>query len=309
MRLLCPRSAGSTPQDRDPKGWRGEGLDLLQGIAAGSIVGMPLLFTMEMWWQGMTRSPMHLLILLLLTLGATTIVCLFSGFRTTYSIHGAISEAITAMGLGLVLSAIILLLIGEVQLGSLPVAMGKIVITTTPVSLGISFANTHIRGKSRVNGDGAEEDRKGNSKASYNRLPHLPPFSRQLRQDLQEVGASLSGASLFAYNVAPTEEVIMIASRLPAWHHLLIMGASLMLCYLIIFAAGFKERRIFVHSLFQHPVVETLLAYCIALVVSIFLLWLVGVPEAMDSLATLLKCTVVLALVGAVGASAGRLVV
>lgn len=286
-------------------------MDLLQGLAAGSIVGMPLLFTMEMWWQGMTRSPMHLLILLLVTLGATTIVCLFSGFRTTYSVHGALSEAITAVGLGLVLSTVILFLIGELHWKSLPVALGKIVITAAPVSLGISFANTHIRGKSRVGEDEDDEDAggKGDSKAGDKPPLDLPAFSSQVRQDLREVGASLSGASLFAYNVAPTEEVIMIASRLPAWHHLVIMIASLVLCYIIIFAAGFKERQVFVASLFQHPVVETLLAYCIALVVSMFLLWLVGVPETMDSLATFLKCTVTLALVGTVGASAGRLVV
>jgi hypothetical protein len=40
-----------------PAGWRQEGRDLMAAVAGGAIVGMPLLYTMEMWYHGMTCWP------------------------------------------------------------------------------------------------------------------------------------------------------------------------------------------------------------------------------------------------------------
>ncbi len=124
-----------------------------------------------------------------------------------------------------------------------------------------------------------------------------------------DIAASASGALLFSYGVAPTEEVLVIATRLHPWQHLLILAASLLLCHTIIFAAGFKERKVHVPSLFQHEWVETLMAYAVSLLVSGTLLYLVGVPEATASLPVWIICTLTLGLVATVGASAGRLVV
>ena len=87
--LLSP--AEGPPQDR--YGWREEGKDLLRAVAAGSIVGMPLLYTMEMWWHGMTLSAAHLLILLIATLVLNFCFSLFSGFRREYSFTAAAGSA------------------------------------------------------------------------------------------------------------------------------------------------------------------------------------------------------------------------
>lgn len=308
MRHFSPDAADASEPDRDRLGWSQEGLDLLRGVAAGAIVGMPLLFTMEMWWRGMTASPLHLLVLLVVLLAVNGVVCIFSGFRHETSLAAAAAEAVTSMGIGLVLAAAVLALIGELQADpAIAPAVAKILITATPVSLGVSFANAHIRGSGRA-GNGDDNDAKDDDGPTPGQRI-LSATSRQIRQDLAEAGASLSGASLFAFNVAPTEEVLMIAARLSAWQHLLIMAASLVLCYIIVFAAGFKERRVHVPSLFQHPVTETLLAYAVSLAVSMGMLWLIGMPEVMDHPAIFVKTTVTLGLVAVVGASAGRLVV
>lgn len=118
----------------------------------------------------------------------------------------------------------------------------------------------------------------------------------------------MSGATLFACNMAPTEEIIKIAARLSAWQHLILMAASLLLCYMILFAAGFRKRRVFVPSPFQSPLAETVMAYAVSLVIAFILLQLVGVPEATARIPTAVAATVTLGLPAVVGASAGRLI-
>ena len=288
----------------DPHGWREEGRDLLRGVAAGSIIGIPLLYTMEMWWHGMSMSAWHLLALLAATLAVNFTFCLFSGFRPHYSVGEAASESVTAVGLGMLFSLAVLCLIGEVTFDSAASEiLGRVLVETAPVSLGISFANQQVRNKSRDGGEGKE--RGGQDDTA------VPPGERsghQLRQDLVDLAATVGGATVFAYNMAPTEEIILIASRLSAWQHLGLLAASLVLCYLILFAAGFQDRPVYVPGLFQNPLMETTMAYAVALMVAFGLLWLVGVPEAMSGPATAVKATVTLGLPAVVGASAGRLI-
>jgi uncharacterized membrane protein len=92
-----------------------------------SIVGLPLLYTMEMWWHGETLSSWHLLVLLGSILVLNFLFDLVSGFREEYSVSGAISEAISSLGIGIVFSAVVLWLIGELHISTGPVEWaGKI---------------------------------------------------------------------------------------------------------------------------------------------------------------------------------------
>jgi putative integral membrane protein (TIGR02587 family) len=298
--------------DRDPHGWRQEGLDLLRGLAAGSIVGMPLLFTMEMWWHGMTLSEGHLLALLAASLLVNFVFCYFWGFRATYSAREAASESVTSVAIGMLFSLGVLALIREVRFDEAwSEIIGKVLIEAAPVSLGVSFANAHIRNKSRT---GEEPDNGGNpggggeGGAAGDARPGTESLEFQLKQDLRDLGATFTGATLFAYNVAPTEEVIMIASRIPAWQHLLVVAASLALGYAIVFASGFKERQVHVPGFFQKPLVETVMVYAASLLVAFALLYLVGVPGAVSNTSLAVKSTVTLGLVASVGGAAGRLV-
>jgi putative integral membrane protein (TIGR02587 family) len=210
---------------------------------------------------------------------------------------------VTSTALGLVFAFGVLCLIREITLDLAPAeALGKMIIEAVPVSLGISFANVQIRhqtareGEQGSAGDGAVEDPQALE-------------SRQLRQDLQDLVVTATGAVVFAFNVAPTEEVLQIAARLPAWQHLVVMIVSGGLCYLILYASDFKEHQVHVGSPFQSPLAETVTVYAVALVVSAVLLFLVGVPEATSSISIVVKSIVTLGLLAAVGASAGRLVV
>jgi putative integral membrane protein (TIGR02587 family) len=298
--------ARSSRRDPDPHGWRREGKDLVRGIAAGSIIGMPLLFTMEMWWHGMVVSEGHLFVLLTVMLGANFGFCLFSGFRDSYSVREAASEAVTSTALGLVFAFVVLCLIREITFDLAPAeALGKMIIEAVPVSLGISFANVQIRDQAAR---GGEEDGGAGDGGAREEDPDALE-NRQLRQDLQDLAVTVTGAVVFAFNVAPTEEVLQIAARLPAWQHVVVMLVSGSLCYLILYASDFKQHQVHVGSVFQSPLAETVTVYAVALVVSALLLLLVGVPETTSSVAIAVKSVVTLGLLASVGASAGRLVV
>src|SRR5687768_13959284 len=156
------RAAGDgAPLDPDPSGWRQEGMDLLRGIAAGAIVGMPLLYTMEMWWRGMTVTEGHLLVLLAAMLAVNFVFCYFSGFREEYSVFEAASESVTSVAMGMLFSLAVLVLVGEIRFDAAAAeTLGKVVIAAFPVSLGVSFANAHLRHKSRT----GEDDREGEAR-------------------------------------------------------------------------------------------------------------------------------------------------
>src|SRR5687768_15130448 len=257
----------------DRLGFRREGRDLLRAIAAGSIVGIPLLYTMEMWWRGMTMSPWHQLGVLGAALVINFCFCLFSGFREEYSVVEAISESVTAVGMGLVYALGILVLIGEVTFErSWGDVVGRVVAGAGPVSLGIAFANRQVR-KKLEQGD-EEEDEGDENNSTVNDVE-----KKQLDQDLKEFAVTVSGAMIFSYNMAPTEEILKISARLTPWQHLAIVGAAMFLGYLILFAAQFKEREVHVKNWFQRPGVETVMAYAVALLVAFVLLQLVGVAE------------------------------
>jgi putative integral membrane protein (TIGR02587 family) len=130
----------------------------------------------------------------------------------------------------------------------------------------------------------------------------------QLRQDLKELAITASGALLFSYNLAPTEEILQISSRLSAWQHLLIVAVSLVLAYMILFAAEFRERSVHVRNWFQRPSVETVMAYAVSLGVAFLLLQLVGVREVKGNWPVAIEASVVLGLPAVIGASAGRLI-
>lgn len=269
----------------------------MRGVAAGAIVGMPLLYTMEMWWHGLTLSPWHLIGLLGGTLVVTFLFSLLSGMREGNSPLIAGMDAVTSLGIGLVFSAVVLLLIGEIGGGqSAASALGKIVIEAAPVSIGVAFANAQFSGSRTGETDGEQ-------------APPEDPERAQLQADLQDAAATLAGSTVFAFNIAPTEEVLKIASRLLPLQLLLLLGAALVLCYIILFASGLEQHRVHVKGLFQHPVAETAMNGAISLGVAFLLLLVVGQREALASPGIAVASVVVLGLPAIVGGAAGRLIV
>jgi putative integral membrane protein (TIGR02587 family) len=279
---------------------------------------MPLLYTMEMWWHGMTLGEWHLLILLGVMLLINFLFSLVSGFRQEYSVTQALSESITAVGIGIVFSFVVLSLIGELSWDAAPVEIvAKILLEALIVSVGVSFANAQVLGRSRT-GDNDQDKRGQNScdrELSAERQPDehseekADPERLQLRADLKDAGATLAGATVFALNIAPTEEVLMIATRLGPWQQMSMLGGGVLLCYIILFASGFEDHQVYVESIFQNPLAETIMTSALSLVVSFALLFLFGQREVMSYPTTAIAATISLGLPAIVGGAAGRLIV
>ncbi|MGV3532649.1 MAG: TIGR02587 family membrane protein [Chthoniobacteraceae bacterium] len=297
-----------TPKTSDPHGWRTEGRDLMQGLASGAIVGIPLLYTMEMWFHGMKLSEWHLVGVLVATLLANIVFSLLSGFRESTTLSGAVMDSVTAVGIALLFSALVLWLVGQLHADEgLADALGKVIIEAAVVSIGISFANNQVRNRSRTGEDDEEQDKGDDSKEEKKPSPE-EAGERQKKKDLQEAGAALAGSTLFALNIAPTEEVVMIASQLDPLRLLALLVAGVVFCYLILFASEFKEHEVHVPSLFQHPVSETILTCAISLTVAAILLLMVGERAALTDPMTTIGCIVVLGLPAIIGGAAGRLI-
>ena len=296
-----PRARSGAALGADVWGLRREGRDLLVAVTGGAIVGMPLLYTMEMWEHGMLLGPERQLGLLIGTVLVNFLFSVVSGFRHEYGVASAALESITAVGIALVFSTLVLLSIGELgRADSFDELVGKVLFQTAAVSLGVSVADSHVRGKRR---DGSEEDR-----GAARERPSLAQLERrQLRQDIRDISATLTGALLFSINIGPTEEVVIIAGRLAPWQLLVLMLASLALCYVILYASGIKDQPVYVPSLVQSPLAETIVLYVLALLVSALLLWGFGAPESVGSLNSWIAASIVLGLPTAVGGAAGRL--
>lgn len=292
-------------------GWRQESRDFLRAIAAGTIFGMPLLFTMEMWWRGAIFTPLQLIVILGMALLLNFVLSLFLGFRSGHGVrHGvpggmysvvarALSESLTSVALGAVISAVMLCLIGEISKDlALYESIGKITIQASMVSLGISVTNAKFRSSSVSVDASAETSPFG-----------APPFSKQAWQDMKDVGATLVGALFFSFNLAPTEEIVLIANRLSPERLILLLASEILLCYIILFASGFWKRRNHDKgSPFQSPIAETLMASAFSVLVAMAMIAMVGHEGAAVNLELFVSTSVVLACPAIVGGAAGRLV-
>ncbi len=277
--------------------WRDEGRDLMRGVGGAAIIGVPLIYTMEMWRLAAALSPRAILVLIVCALVANTGYNLVSGFREGAGLIDAVRDAIESYALGFAFAFGLLALLDVVRVGGaddgrlLLDAVSKVAVEALPLSIGISIASTQF------SGGGAEG---GNQKRVERRYP-----------DLAEAGIAAAGSLVFAFNVAPTEEIFLLATRLTWGHLVALVIASLALSYGMIFVADFsgRDRRRQSTGPLQTPVGETLLAYALALLVSLALIYAFHALAFSISPYTTLGATVVLALPATIGGAVGRLLV
>ena len=132
-----------------------------------------------------------------------------------------------------------------------------------------------------------------------------------MRATLLDLGATAAGALFFCFNIAPTEEVQLLAEELPLLYLPAMIVVSLVITYGIVFVAdfaGYEQRRSTV-GLIQHPVTETAVAYLLSVLIAAGALWLFGAirPDT-DPLLIYAQVTV-LGLPAAIGGAAGRLAI
>jgi putative integral membrane protein (TIGR02587 family) len=268
---------------------------LVRGIAGGLLLGLPPLFTMEMWFHGFLLDPVKIVVLILFTFLIVVGYSAFCGFRRERTWPDLLIDSVVTMGIAAVVATLALWLLGRIDPGiGLRDAVGKIGLQMIPISLGVSLAGAQL----------ADPKDKGEEAAdlgtSMNRAVDVRPYGRFF---------VVLGAALFlSLNIAPTEETVFLAVGASSWLLVLIVFASLLLSYAVVFYADFRGGRepIPGDSPLDHPITETLVAYALSLLVSLMLLWSFGFTEKQTGVVIVAQ-TVLLGVVSSFGGAAGRL--
>lgn len=262
-----------------------------RGLAGGLLFSLPLLYTMEVWWTGFIVQPErilgYLVCVFLLLLGYNR----YAGIRQDASWFEVAIDSVEELGLGIVTAAGALFLLGQIGPGQSWVeSFGKVLIEAGIVAVGFSVGTAQLGAK-----DDGDEGLAGDDDETSS-----------FRQDLV---IAACGAVLFAGNVAPTDEIAVIAAETSSARLLGIAGISAVMAMLILYFSGFvqAERHATTHSGFQ-IVAGTVVTYGIALVVSAALLWFFG-RFAGAAAEVCVRQTVVLGFPAVLGASAGRLLI
>jgi putative integral membrane protein (TIGR02587 family) len=276
-----------------PQDWKSELQDIIHGASGGFLFGIPLIYTMEVWWIGSYTKPSLLLGVLAATFVLVLLLNRTDGFRRSKSVDWwqSVADSIEAIAIGIVCVTLVLVLLRQVS-GSTPLdeALGKIIFEGVPFSIGVALA------RSLLNSDESSES----DQASPDDAPSAT---------FADIGATLVGTIIIAFNIAPTDEIpTLAAATSPPWL-LSVIAASLVISYCIVFAAGFttQNQRRKHQGLFQTPLTETSMAYLISLAAAAFMLWFFHRLDFSDPWTLWLRQTILLGLPATVGGAAGRL--
>jgi len=260
---------------------------LARAFGGAVLFAFPLLMTMEMWQLGATMDRARLVIFIAATLPLLLGLSYYSGFERTESLAEDAQDAFIAFGVGFIASALMLLLFGMIgphmSIGEI---VGTIGIQTVPASIGAIVASKQFHAS-----DGDDE---AESRATYP----------------GELFLMAAGAVFVAFNVAPTEEVILIAYTMSHWHAVTLVVVSVLLLHAFVYTVGFagqEERPDYAGFglTFFH---FTIAGYGIALLVSLYVLWTFGRTTGI-ALPEVMMMSVVLAFPASLGAATARLIV
>ena len=118
-----------------------------------------------------------------------------------------------------------------------------------------------------------------------------------------------AGALFLAFNLAPTDEIMLIAHQMSPWHSIALVVVSLLVMHAFVYSVEFlgsapipegaSRRGIFVRY--------TVVGYAIVLLMSAYILWTFGRTDGLP-IGQVISPLVVLGFPSAVGAAAARLI-
>ena len=280
--------------------WRAEIKEIISGASGGFLFGTPLLYTMEVWFIGSYVRPPILLGILAITFIIVLSINRIEGFRPQESetVPGAIAETLETLAIGIICSTLMLVILKRIDWQtSLSEALGKIIFEGVPFSLGVAFSRSLLTGDAEVDLDEEATESQGD---------------RSIWKDtVADLSATLIGALFIAFSIAPTDEITMLAaSATPVWL-LLIMAASLLISYGIVFASQIAnyQHRLQQSGLFQTPQSETIISYLVSFFIGMMMLWFFQKITFSDPWYVWLRYSIILGLPASIGGAAGRLAV
>ena len=291
----------STPYQKNGDNWQQELEEIISGASGGFLFGIPLLYTMEVWFIGSYIQPQFLLIVLIVITIVVFLLNQIEGFRPQESktLLGAISETVETLAIGIVCATLMLIILGRIDFQTpLTEILGKIVFEGVPFSLGVTFSRSLLSGEPK------------NSPEQNEPLSHK--HQKSLWQDTSaDFSAALIGALFIAFSIAPTDEITALSASASPLRLLVIIATSLVVSYGIVFASNITnyQQRLQQEGLFQTPQSETIVSYLISLLAGMLMLWFFQKVTLSDPWFIWLRYSIILAFPASIGGAAGRLAV
>ncbi|MXN43906.1 TIGR02587 family membrane protein [Shinella kummerowiae] len=277
---------GDRPADGDKDEFNRFVTGLGRGVGGALFLALPMLMTMEMWYLGFYMARERLLLLLLLNIPLLILLAHRIGFEETFTWREAVRDAVIAYGIGIMTSLVVLTALGLLR-GGMPASelVGKVALQSVPASIGAMLGRSQL-GHDDQDGDDTKETR-------YH----------------GELLMMAAGALFLSLNIAPTDEMIVLAYRMTIWHALIVAVLSIALMHGFVYAVSFiGGHELSPETPWWHAFVRfTLPGYVIALSISIFTLWIferLGDSSALE----IMLSVIVLGFPAALGAAAARLI-
>jgi putative integral membrane protein (TIGR02587 family) len=264
-----------------------------RGVAGGLLFSLPMLYTMEVWWTGFSAHPWRMIVYVFATFGLLLGYNRYAGLRHDASMAEVAIDSVEEMGIGLVVAGVFLWLLGRVTFDmTADEIIGKIVTEAVVVAIGVSIGTAELGAGSAAEQGMADE---------------RPPREQPWRALLDQLALASCGAVLVAANVAPTEEILLLASSMGPPLLLAAVGTSLLLAATLLYFSHFTGAARFAEAKGAFAVLHgTAITYASALAASAVILWFFGRFAQHGLFLNLAQC-VVLGIAGTLGASAGRL--
>ena len=278
------------------------GQGLARAFAGALIFSISLLMTMEMWWLGFTIDRVRLAIFTVATVALLIGLAFYRGFEESLSAYSAVVDAFVGYAVGVVSAAIFLPLFGTVTL-AMPVdeIVGKIALLATAGSIGALLARSQL---GSTGDDQATDKNKAGQENGAEKAQNMIE-----RTYWGELFIMIVGTLFVGYAVAPTEEIPLIAYQTNSWHAILMVVLSLVIIHSFVYLINFRgQEEIPEHlgfwALFRR---YSIAGYLVVFLTTLYILWTFGRTDNTD-IAMILRMTIVLALPGAFGAAAARLI-
>lgn len=261
------------------------GMELGRAFGGAIIFALPLLMTMEMWWLGFYMSRFRLALLLLVSIPFLAALSHYRGFEKTSGWLDDLRDAFVAYAVAFIAAIIVLPLLGALHWTmSLDEIAGKLALQAVPGSIGALLARSQLGGQD-------EQNREVTDSYGF------------------EIFLMAIGALFLSLNVAPTEEISVIAFQISPWHVLALVVLSLTSMHMFVYFLEFRG---------AHQVPEeasnsgiflryTVAGYAMCLLVSLYVLWTFGRTDGAH-VHQVLAMVLVLAFPASLGAASARLI-
>lgn len=262
--------------------WVGVG----RAIGGAIIFSLPMMMTMEMWHIGFYINPYRLLILVLLTIPLFCQISSIIGFNDCKSFFDNLVDVFVAYAITMVVATVVLVAFGVITYDTNPgEAFTMVLLQAVPGSLGALLA------RSLIGSDSADQE----------------ADAENYRDELVIL---ITGGIFLSFNMAPTEEMVLISYMMTPWHILGLLLITLVIMHMFAGMSGNKpasamrEWNTNYYLFMRFTCVGYLLAFCI----SLFVLWVFGRTDN-ESFENIINTAVVLSFPTGLGAAAARLII